>query len=141
MTTSDGEVPVPSEARRALVLRHRDLATFLTVCLFDDGTAPEDASYDVAVAQLEPAREPRFARVGTHHGDRMRDVSPAPLVGLKGLAGLMMLIDRATGTGLGFLLFDSEDALQRGDAFVAAADPGTAGPTTSVDFYDVVRMR
>jgi hypothetical protein len=137
-----GDVPPPAGASRSLVLLHREDGSILSIALFD-GEPTEDQSgdvYAVATQQLRSERDARYARVGTHHGFPLRDVSPAPLVGLDGLAGWLMLIDRSSGTGLGILLFDSEDALRRGDEFVSAADPGTAGPTSAVDFYDVVSV-
>jgi hypothetical protein len=133
------DVRPPEGAARSLTLVHRDDGSVLSIALFDgEPTADQTGDvYAVATEQLRPERQARYARIGTHHGFPMRDVSPAPLVGLDGLAGWLMLIDRRSGTGLGILLFDSEDALRRGDEFVSAADPGTAGPTSAVDFYEV----
>jgi hypothetical protein len=132
------EMPVEGAAR-SLALVHREDGSILRIGLFEDEpTAGQaDEVYAVATEELRAERQARYARVGTHHGFPLRDVSPAPLVGLDGLAGWMMLIDRRSGKGLGILLFDSEDALRRGDEFVGAADPGTAGPTSSVGLYDV----
>jgi hypothetical protein len=121
------------------VLAHRDDGGVLSIALFDGEPTTDQTGevFAVATEQLRPEREARYARVSTHHGFPMRDVSPSPLVGLDGLAGWMMLIDRRSGKGLGILLFDSEDTLRRGDEFVSAADSGTAGPASAVDFYDV----
>jgi hypothetical protein len=134
-----GDVEQPVGAQRSLVLVHREDGTILSIALFDgEPTADQTGEvFAVATEQLRLDRQARYARVGTHHGFPMRDVSPSPLVGLDGLAGWMMLIDRRSGKGLGILLFESEDTLRRGDEFVSAADPGTAGPTSAVDFYDV----
>lgn len=123
------------DALRSLALVHRDTGSVLSIALVEG--EPSGAAYAVATEEVRPGVQARYARVGTHHGFPRRDVSPAPLVGLDGLAGWLMLIDRNSGEGLGILLFDSEEALRRGDEFVAAADPGTAGPTSAVDFYDV----
>jgi hypothetical protein len=133
------DVRAPEGAARALVLVHRDDRSILSIALFDgEPTAGQTGEvYAVATEQLRPERQARYARIGTHHGFPMRDVSPAPLVGLDGLAGWMMLIDRRSGTGLGILLFDSEETLRRGDELVSATDPGTAGPTSAVEFYEV----
>jgi hypothetical protein len=133
------DVGPPEGAARTLTLVHRDDGSVLSIALFD-GEPTADATgevYAVATEQLRPGREARYARVGTHHGFPLRDVSAAPLVGLDGLAGWLMLIDRRSGTGLGILLFESEEALRRGDEVVSATDPGTAGPTSVVDFYEV----
>jgi hypothetical protein len=137
-------------ATRSLVLVHRDDGSFLSIAFFDDdeaarGDAETDPTarpsavdvYAVANDRLRPERQARCARVSTHEGHPMRDVSPSPLVGLEGLAGLTMLIDRRSGKGLGILLFESEAALEQGHEFVSAASPGTAGQTSAVEFYDV----
>ena len=136
---ADADVPRPEGAARALTLVHRDDRSVLSIALFDGEPAADQSGevYAVATEQLRPERQARYARIGRHHGFPLRDVSPAPLVGLDGLAGWMMLIDRRSGEGLGVLLFDSEDTLRRGDEVVRATDPGTAGPTSTVDFYEV----
>ena len=138
-------------ATRSLVLVHRDDGSILSIAFFDDeeAAARGDAEtgptarptavvvYAVANDRVRPERQARCARVSTHEGHPMRDVSPSPLVGLEGLAGLTMLIDRRSGKGLGILLFESEAALEQGHEFVSAARPGTAGQTSAIEFYDV----
>jgi hypothetical protein len=79
-----------------------------------------------------------FARVSVHDGDRMRDISPAPLIGVDGYRGSLMLIDRETGKGLGIVLFDTEDQMRRGDEFISAMPTGTAGEVSSTELYEVV---
>ena len=56
--------------------------------------------------------------------------------GLEG-AKMLMLVDRATGKGLGITLFDSEQAMQRGDAALNAMSPGAGERRTSVEFFEV----
>ena len=56
--------------------------------------------------------------------------------GLEG-AKMLMLIDRASGKGLGVTLFDSEEAMRRGDEALNAMDPGRSERRTSVEFYEV----
>jgi hypothetical protein len=51
-------------------------------------------------------------------------------------AKLLMLVDRASGAMLGVALFDSEEALRRGDE-VMNAGPGNAGNRAAVEFYEV----
>ena len=51
-------------------------------------------------------------------------------------AKLLMLVDRASGDMLGVTLFDSEEALRKGDEAMNAG-PGNAGSRASVDFYEV----
>jgi hypothetical protein len=56
--------------------------------------------------------------------------------GLEG-AKMMMLINRETGKGLGVTLFDSEDAMRRGDEALNSMSPGGSERRTSVEFYEV----
>ena len=56
--------------------------------------------------------------------------------GLEG-AKMLMLVDRATGKGVGITLFDSEQAMQRGDAALNAMSPGAGERRTSVEFFEV----
>ena len=61
------------------------------------------------------------------------DQVPAGLEGAK----MMMLINRETGKGLGVTIFDSEDAMRRGDETLNAMSPGASERRTSVEFYEV----
>jgi len=79
-----------------------------------------------------------FARVSVHDGDRMRDISPAPLIGIDGYRGSLMLIDRDTGKGLGIVLFDSEESMRRGDELISSMPTGTAGEVSSTELFEVV---
>jgi hypothetical protein len=56
--------------------------------------------------------------------------------GLEG-AKMLMLINRETGKGLGVTLFESEDAMRRGDEALNAMNPGGTERRTSVEFYEV----
>jgi hypothetical protein len=56
--------------------------------------------------------------------------------GLEG-AKMLMLINRETGKGLGVTLFESEDAMRRGDEALNAMSPGGTERRTSVEFYEV----
>jgi hypothetical protein len=56
--------------------------------------------------------------------------------GLEG-AKMLMLVNRETGKGLGVTLFDSEDAMRRGDEALNAMSPGASERRTSVDFFEV----
>ena len=51
-------------------------------------------------------------------------------------AKLLMLVDRESGGMIGVTLFESEEALRRGDAAMNAG-PGNAGSRASVEFYEV----
>ena len=58
---------------------------------------------------------------------------PAELAGAK----LLMLVDRKSGGMLGVTLFDSEEAMRKGDEAMNAG-PGNAGSRASVEFYEVL---
>lgn len=51
-------------------------------------------------------------------------------------AKFLLLVDHASGGMLGVTLFESEDAMRRGDAAMNAG-PGNAGSRSSVEFYEV----
>jgi len=51
-------------------------------------------------------------------------------------AKLLMLVDRETGEMVGVTLFESEEAMRRGDEAMNAG-PGNAGSRSSVQFYEV----
>jgi hypothetical protein len=59
--------------------------------------------------------------------------TPAGLEGAK----MLMLVDRASGKGVGITLFDSEDAMRRGDEALNAMNPGSSERRTSVEFFEV----
>ena len=56
--------------------------------------------------------------------------------GLEG-AKMLMLVNRESGKGLGVTLFDSEDAMRRGDEALNAMSPGGSERRMSVEFYEV----
>jgi len=88
-----------------------------------------------------------FARVARFEGDPGRvddaiamvrgevesDQTPAGLEGAK----MLMLVDRDSGQGIGITLFDSEDAMRRGDEALNAMNPGNNERRTSVEFFVV----
>ena len=51
-------------------------------------------------------------------------------------AKFLLLVDRESGGMLGVTLFDSEEAMRKGDAAMNAG-PGNAGSRASVEFYEV----
>jgi exopolysaccharide biosynthesis protein len=88
-----------------------------------------------------------YARVARFQGDparadeaiaavRSEVESGQPPVGLEG-AKMLMLIDRESGRGLGITLFESEEAMRRGDEALNAMTPDGGGQRTSVEFYEV----
>jgi hypothetical protein len=56
--------------------------------------------------------------------------------GLEG-AKMMMLVNRESGKGLGITLFESEDAMRRGDEALNSMSPGGDSRRSSVEFYEV----
>jgi hypothetical protein len=87
-----------------------------------------------------------FARVATFQSDPgqlddtvemvREEVAGETPDGLKG-AKMLMLIDRDSGKSIGITLFDSEEALRRGDQALNAMDPGATERRTTVEFYEV----
>ena len=59
--------------------------------------------------------------------------TPEALQGAK----MLMLVNRETGKGLGVTLFESEEAMRRGDEALNAMNPGGTERRTSVEFYEV----
>ena len=55
--------------------------------------------------------------------------------GLEG-AKMLMLVDRTSGKGVGITLFESEEAMRRGDEALNAMNPD-GGRRTSVEYYEV----
>jgi hypothetical protein len=87
-----------------------------------------------------------YARVATFESDPARvddaielvrsEVSGGTPEGLEG-AKMLMLVNRETGQGLGVTLFESEDAMRRGDEVLNAMSPGASERRTAVEFYEV----
>ena len=65
-----------------------------------------------------------------------REVQGSTPAGLEG-AKMLMLVNRETGKGVGITLFDSEDAMHRGDEALNAMSPGGTERRTSVEFFEV----
>jgi hypothetical protein len=87
-----------------------------------------------------------YARVATFESDpakvddaialvRSQVAGDAP-AGLEG-AKMLMLVDRASGKGVGITLFESEDAMRRGDEALNGMNPGSTERRISVEFFEV----
>ena len=61
------------------------------------------------------------------------DQTPPGLEGAK----MLMLVNRETGKGIGITLFESQEAMRRGDEALNAMNPGAGEHRTSVEFFDV----
>ncbi len=88
-----------------------------------------------------------YARVATFESDPSKVDEAIELVrgqvesgdtpeGLEG-AKMMMLVNRETGRGLGITVFESEEAMRRGDEALNAMSPGGTERRVSVEFYEV----
>ena len=88
-----------------------------------------------------------YARVATFQSDaaQMDDAISAVRAevesgdtpeGLEG-AKMLMLVNRETGKGVGVTLFDSEEAMRRGDEVLNAMNPGASERRTGVEYFEV----
>ena len=93
-----------------------------------------------------------YARIATFDGDpanideaisnvKGNVEGGSPPAGLENAKGMMMLVNRETGKGMGVTLFENEDDLKRGDAALNNMNPGGGGRRTSVEFYEVAVQR
>jgi hypothetical protein len=71
--------------------------------------------------------------IGVVRGQVESGEVPAGLEGAK----MLMLVDRGSGKGVGITLFESEEAMRRGDAALNAMNPGPSERRTSVEFFEV----
>ena len=87
-----------------------------------------------------------YARVATFESDTAKVDDAIAMVraevdgevppGLEG-AKMLMLVNRETGKGLGVTLFETEDAMRRGDDALNAMNPGSTERRVSVEFFEV----
>jgi hypothetical protein len=87
-----------------------------------------------------------YARVATFESDPAKvddaiamvraEVDGAVPPGLEG-AKMLMLVNRETGKGVGVTLFETEDAMRRGDEALNAMNPGSTERRVSVEFFEV----
>ena len=84
----------------------------------------------VATFESDPAKvDEAIAMV---HDEVGRDTPP----GLEG-AKMLMLVNRETGKGVGVTLFETEEAMRRGDEALNAMNPGSTERRVSVEFLEV----
>ncbi|HYY04791.1 MAG TPA: hypothetical protein VE736_12965 [Gaiellaceae bacterium] len=57
--------------------------------------------------------------------------------GLEDAKGMLMLVNRDSGKSLGIVMFETEEALKRGDEALNAMTPTGEGSRTSVEFYEM----
>jgi hypothetical protein len=56
--------------------------------------------------------------------------------GLEGTK-MLMLVDRASGKGIGITLFEDQESMRRGDRALDAMNPGSSERRVSVEFFEV----
>jgi len=88
---------------------------YARVATFDSDPANVDAAIKMVREQVQSGQTP---------------------AGLEG-AKMMMLVNRETGKGLGVSLFESEEAMRRGDEALNAMNPGSSERRTGVEFFEV----
>ena len=76
-----------------------------------------------------------YARVATFESDPSTVDGETP-DGLEG-SKMLMLVDRQSGKGLGITLFESEEAMRRGDETLDGMNPGATERRVSVEFFEV----
>ena len=87
-----------------------------------------------------------FARVATFQSDpadvddaiamvrsEVDAETPPELEGAK----MLMLVNRESGRGFGITLFETEEAMRRGDEALNAMSPGGTERRVSVEFYEI----
>jgi hypothetical protein len=57
--------------------------------------------------------------------------------GLEDAKGMMMLVNRESGKSMGIVMFETEDALKRGDEALNAMSPSGGSARRSVEFYEM----
>jgi hypothetical protein len=88
-----------------------------------------------------------YARVATFQSDTAKLDDAIQMVrgevessetppGLEG-AKMLMLVNRESGKGLGITLFESEEAMRRGDEALNAMNPGQTESRIGVEFFEV----
>jgi hypothetical protein len=116
--------PAPCAGDRRMVIARRKLAP-------DRLTKGGHVYARVATFESDPAKVDdaiNFIRAEVESGN-----TPPGLEGTK----MLMLVNRESGKGLGVTLFESEEAMRRGDEVLNAMSPGTSERRTSVEFYEV----
>jgi hypothetical protein len=87
-----------------------------------------------------------YARVATFESDPAKVDDAVAMVraevagdtppGLEG-AKMLMLVNRESGKGVGVTLFETEEAMRRGDEALNAMSPGGTERRVSVEFFEV----
>lgn len=57
--------------------------------------------------------------------------------GLEDAKGMLMLVNRETGKSIGIVMFETEEALKRGDDALNAMSPSGGSSRSNVEFYEM----
>ncbi|MFL5944836.1 MAG: hypothetical protein ACJ74D_02295 [Gaiellaceae bacterium] len=74
------------------------------------------------------------AAVDQVKGDVENDSRPP---GLEDAKGMMMLVNRDTGKSMGIVMFETEEALKRGDEALSAMSPSDGSKRSNVEIYEM----
>jgi hypothetical protein len=88
----------------------------------------------VRVATFEQSGEGLDETIEQVKNDVEKDNRPP---GLEDAKGMMMLVDRKSGKSMGIVMFETEEALKRGDEALNAMTPGGSGTRSNVEFYEM----
>lgn len=88
----------------------------------------------VRVATFEQSEGDLNDTIDQVKGDVENDNRPP---GLEDAKGMMMLVDRESGKSVGIVMFETEEALKRGDEALNAMSPSGGGSRSSVEFYEM----
>ena len=88
----------------------------------------------VRVATFEQSEGDLNDTIEQVKGDVENDNRPS---GLEDAKGMMMLVDRESGKSVGIVMFETEEALKRGDEALNAMSPSGGGARSNVEFYEM----
>jgi hypothetical protein len=74
------------------------------------------------------------AAVNQVKGDVESDNRPP---GLEDAKGMMMLVNRESGKSMGIVMFETEEALKRGDEALNAMSPSDGSSRSNVEIYEM----
>jgi hypothetical protein len=89
----------------------------------------------VRIATFEGSPESLDGAIEQVKGDVETNSRPP---GLEDAKGMMMLVDRKSGKSMGIIIFETEEALKRGDEALNAMSPDSGDTArSSVEFYEM----
>lgn len=88
----------------------------------------------VRIATFEGSPEELDGAIDMVKGDVQENRRPP---GLEDAKGMLMLVDRKSGKSMGILMFETEEALKRGDEALNAMSPSGDTSRSNVEFYEM----